>query len=37
MKRIALVALATATALVAKRSLTAAAPAHVWAQVTDEV
>ena len=37
MKRIALVALAAATAIVAKRSLTGTAPAQVWAQVTDEV
>lgn len=37
MKRLALVALAAATAIVAKRSLTPAPPAHVWAQVTDEV
>ena len=37
MKRLALVALAAATALVARRSLTPAAPAQVWAQVTDEV
>jgi hypothetical protein len=37
MKRIALVALAAATALVAKRSFTPAQPAQIWAQVTDEI
>lgn len=37
MKRIALVVLAAATALVARRSLGGAPAAQVWAQVTDEV
>ena len=37
MKRIALVALAAAGSLVAKRTLGQPNPAPVWAQATDEV
>jgi hypothetical protein len=37
MKRVALLALAAASAVVAKRTLTGSAPAPTWAQVTDEI